>query len=162
MNKTYKIRQIKTGEENQIYKLVKPIFDKFVAPAFSSEGIEEFLKVIRSEAVKDRLKQGNRKILFAEKINSGEIVGMIEFRNFNHISIFFVKSKLQGQGIGNSLLARCINICKKTNKGLKKITVHSSPNAVEIYKKFGFIKIGKGWVQQHNGISFVKMKLLIK
>ena len=162
MNKTYRIRQIRKGEEKQVYKLVKPIFDKFVAPAFSSEGIEEFLKVIHSKAVKDRLKEGNRKILFAENIKTGEILGIIEVKNFNHISIFFVKSKLQKQGIGNNLLTRCINICKRKNKDLKKITVHSSPNAVEIYKKFRFKKIGKGEVQQKNGIKFIKMKLIIE
>lgn len=162
MNKTFKIRQIKKGEETKIFKLVKPIFDKFVAPTFSSEGIQEFLKIIKTEAVKDRIKEGNRKILFAEEIKSGKIIGILEFKNFNHISIFFVKSKYQGLGIGNSLLSRCMSICKRNNKDLKKITVHSSPNAVEIYKKFGFKKIGKGEVRQHNGIKFVSMKLIIK
>ena len=79
----------------------------------------------------------------------------------NHISIFFVKSKYQGKGIGKNLLKRCISMCKRNNKDLKKITVHSSPNAVEIYKKLGFTKIGKGMVQEMNGIRFVGMKIVI-
>ena len=46
MNRRYRIRQIKKGEEEG-----------------KEEGKEEFLKIIRPEAIKDRLKKGNRKIL---------------------------------------------------------------------------------------------------
>ncbi|MBI5413890.1 GNAT family N-acetyltransferase [Candidatus Peregrinibacteria bacterium] len=162
MNTPYNIRRLKKGEEHEMQKLIKTVFSKFVAPGFSQEGIAEFLKVITPESIRDRLKKGNRIIFVTEEEKTKKIIGAIEIRDFNHISLFFIHSKFQKKGIGKTLLKKCIDICKKKNANLTKITVHASPNAVAAYEKFGFQKIGKGGIREKNNIRFMKMKFVLK
>jgi len=159
MNQTYTIRQLRKDEAHKLQKVIKPVFTQFVAPIFSAEGIQYFLHELRPTKVQERFTRSNRVALVAETISRAHIVGVLEIKNYAHISLFFVKSKLQGQGIGRALLQRCIALCKRKNPQLKKITVCASPNAVEIYRKLGFSIVGKGKVQQKQGLRFVKMKL---
>jgi ribosomal protein S18 acetylase RimI-like enzyme len=156
-----KIRKLKKGEESQVKKIVKPTFDKQVAYSMTEEGIKEVYRIIQPEDIKERLKDyKNRFILVAEDTEKKKLVGVIEGRDFDHISVFFVDIKYQKQGIGRKLVEKMISICRKNNPDLKKITVNSSINAVSAYEKLGFVKVGKGIVKEKNGIRFVQMKLV--
>lgn len=72
------------------------------------------------------------------KLVDDEIKGYILIKEFWNIAHLFVSPKVQRQGFGVKLLKEGVEICKKFNdKGF--IRVNSSRNAVEFYKKMGFI-----------------------
>ena len=146
-------RAMKAGEEQQVCDLVVRVFSDFVAPLYSPEGIQEFLTYAADpNQLRDRL-LANRFVLVVEL--EGRITGAIEMRNCDHISLFFVDSQLQRKGIGRELWHRALDTCLTNQPALSKITVHSSPNAVDAYQKLGFQ--AEGSEQTINGIRFVPM-----
>lgn len=143
------IKESKKEEIDEILKLVLRSFMKYVAPTYTKEGIEEFKKFISNENAISTLK-------FYTAYENDELLGTIVTRENNtHISLFFIDEKYIGKGIGKKLY-ECIKLLNET--GL--ITVNSSPYAVEIYKKLGFIATGNE--KTENGIRFTPMKSLIK
>lgn len=138
-----------------IHKLVKTTFDYDVAPDYSSTGIKEFYKYIVPDAIKERLAHKHFILLAKDH----EIpIGLIEIRNNDHISMFFIIPEYQKKGIGKQLLNQSILRIKK-EENVDSLTVNSSPNAAEAYKKMGFVVTH---VQKEiNGIRFIPMKLKI-
>ena len=146
---------MEAGEEQQVCDLVVRVFTDFVAPLYSPEGVHEFLTYAADpDRLRDRL-QANHFVLVAEL--QERIVGAIEIRNNDHISLFFVDGESQRKGIGKELWRRALDICLANRPGLSKITVHSSPNAVAAYRRLGFQ--AEGPEQTVNGIRFVPMAL---
>ncbi|HEX8965551.1 MAG TPA: GNAT family N-acetyltransferase [Patescibacteria group bacterium] len=139
-----------------IYTLVSDVFDQFVAPNYIEEGNQEFYKYLDKNAVNNRL-QNNHFIILCKA--RGKVVGLIEVRNLNHVSMLFVNAAYQGRGIAKQLLSRALEICKKQDPQLKEVSVHSSPNSVVIYEKLGFVKVKEE--QIINGIRFTPMILKI-
>ena len=87
-------------------------------------------------------------IIYAAFIEN-KIVGVLAMRE-SHISLFFVNKNYHRQGVGRSLF----KVIKEDYRG-KKITVNSSPYAVNIYKKLGFA--AKDHEQVTNGIRYTPM-----
>jgi len=50
---------MKPGEETVVIDLVLEVFDEFVAPQYANEGLTEFKKYARADALSDRLKDEN-------------------------------------------------------------------------------------------------------
>lgn len=149
--------EIKPGEENSVIDLVLRVFSEFVAPLYSQEGITEFKKTARADALRDRLRSGNI-VLLAKSGQS--IIGVLEIRGNSHISLLFVDKYYQCQGIAKELLQRSIEICKiRKSQDLHIITVNSSPNAIGAYKKIGFKAIGDETIT--NGIRFFPLELTV-
>jgi predicted GNAT family N-acyltransferase len=123
---------------------------------YSEEGIKEFHRYIDPDRLAKR-SSTNHFVLVAEL--GSDIVGMIEVREYNHISLLFIVREYQGQGIGRALLNEAIRICIQEKDGISKVTVHSSPNSVEAYKHFGFEALETERVE--NGIRYVPMKLRV-
>jgi GNAT superfamily N-acetyltransferase len=149
---TYRI--MKQGEETAIVDLVLRVFAEFIAPQYSLEGIAEFKKFACTNALADRFRAGNL-IVLAE---SGQgIIGVIEIRENDHIAMLFVERSHQRKGIAKELLLRSIEICRKRNPDINRITVNSSPNAFDAYQKMGFT--GDRDEKVVNGIRFIPMEL---
>ena len=127
-------------------------FSEFVAPDYKSEGVVEFSKYVSPQLMRRRL-ANNHFVLLAT--DEEYFMGIIEVRNYNHISLLFVKKKYQGQGIAKGLLEMAINKCREYNVNLELIEVNSSPFAVGIYEKLGFVKVNAEQVK--NGIRFTSM-----
>jgi hypothetical protein len=89
----------------------------------------------------------------------GCILGAIEVRNFDHVSLFFINGHSQRKGIGRRLWRRALDACLAGLPDLARVTVHSSPNAVEAYKTRGLQ--AEGPEQTVNGIRFVPMALAL-
>lgn len=150
-------RPMKPGEEACVVDLILRVFTKFVAHQFSQEGIAEFKKFIRSDALSERMRAGNI-MLLAE--SGHKIIGFIEVRENNHIALLFVESLYQCRGVGKELIRRSIKICKSRKPELHRITVNSSPNAYNAYQKYGFIATDDEKVK--NGIRFIPMALILE
>jgi len=147
---------MRPGEEDEVCGLVGRVFKAFVAPHFSQEGVDEFLRYVEPTAMTARA-GANHFVLVAEL--TGKIVGAIEVRNWQHISLLFVDGPLQRQGVARELFCRALETCMGHTQGLRQITVNSSPNAVGAYERLGFQSLGPE--QTVNGIRFVPMSIAI-
>ena len=122
MATTIKNIKLKKNRYREAIDLAWEVFQEYEAPDYSKEGIESFYNSIHSE-------EYIRQLEIFGAFENEELVGMMATRNNgNHIALFFVKSKYQNKGIGRQLFQR---ICLENISG--KITVNSSPYALEIY-----------------------------
>jgi len=86
-------------------------------------------------------------------------VGMIEIRDYNHISLLFVDKEFQGEGIARELFTEALKICKLKDKSIVKIYVHASPFSIPVYQKLGFQKTGD--MQEQFGIKYLPMERVV-
>ena len=149
-------RPIKADDEEQAIDIVSTTFSEFVAPGFSDEGIAEFFKYANADAFRERAR-ANHFTIVAQK--SRDLIGLIEMRDNNHISLFFVRKQYQNMGVGKSLFKMAQKTCLKNRPDLEKMTVNASPNSVPAYEKMGFAC--DNTEQCVNGIRFVPMSLII-
>ncbi len=152
VGKELTFRTIQSGEETKVCQLVMESFHEFVAPDYSAGGNSEFSKYVKPQSIPQRL-TNNHFILVA--LDKEIFTGMIEVRNYNHISLLFVKKEYHHQGIAKKLLQIAIDKCRKCNPDLALIDVDSSPFAVTIYEKMGFLKVDTEQVK--TGIRFTPM-----
>ena len=147
---------MKSGEQAAVVDLVLRVFTEFVGSQYSQEGVAEFKKFASADALADRFRAGN---LFLLAESAQRIIGAIEMREDSHIALLFVEKSLQRKGIARELLQRSIEICRKRNPDIRKITVNSSPNAFAAYQRIGFKAIEKEQLQ--NGMRFIPMELVL-
>lgn len=126
--------------------LVWEVFLEYEAPEYSENGVNEFRKSINDEAYWQQLS-------FYGAYLDDTLVEVIATRNGGaHIALFFVYGKYHNQGIGRKLFETA-----KSNCTFAKMTVNSSPYAVEIFEKLGFCRVSAEQVV--NGIRFTPMEL---
>lgn len=146
-------RGIDHGDIAETVRLMEEVFNDFIAPGYDPKGIEEFLHYIRGSAIALRLKRNHFMRVAA---TSKQIVGVIEVRNYHHISLLFVKREFQRQGIATVLMQQAIAVCLREEPELKSITVHSDPQALPAYEAMGFQVTGSERLD--NGIRYVPMR----
>lgn len=150
------IREMYRGEEAGAMELVKEVFTKFVAPNFVPLGIKQFMKYIEPRALKRRLLTGDYTLFLAE--DGGRIVGVLELRDYEHISLLFVAESYQGKGLARSLFNHIRIRIAVGHPGQRVISVNASPNALQTYEKLGFKQIGPE--EEISGIRFIPMEFL--
>ena len=154
MNEQIRIRTLEEDEIAQAHALVSAVFDEFVAPLFSDEGIRELKAFIAPHKLMERLKTNS--FMLAAEIG-GELVGVIGVRDWNHVFLLFIRGDQQGKGIAKSLLAESLQRCQEAKPDLATVTVNSSPNAVGAYRRMSFIPTSEE--QLTNGIRYIPMML---
>ncbi len=137
-----------------VHDLIRSVFLTDIAPHYASEGQEEFLRYVTPDALHARRKMNHFALV---AVWNGEIIGVIEIRDHSHLSLLFVGTCHQGQGLGRELLHRSMTICLKNRVDVLTLTVHASPNAVSIYEKLGFRQLHPEQVS--HGIRFTLMEL---
>ena len=139
------IRTITKSGLPEALDLVWQVFQEFEGPDYSQEGVDEFKRYIDGQMI-------DMTMTMCGAFENEELLGVIATRSEGeHISLFFVKKETHGQGIGKRLFEHILPLCKN---GF--ITVNSSPYAIKIYRKLGFIEIDTEQVT--NGIRYVPMK----
>ena len=78
-------RRMERGDEKQVFTFIEEVFNQFVAPEFTQEGIEEFMKYIQPDALVNHLKSNHFGILASV---GSEIIGVIVLRDYNHVALF--------------------------------------------------------------------------
>ncbi|WP_371372763.1 GNAT family N-acetyltransferase [Sporomusa aerivorans] len=129
------VGNIKLNEIDKAQTLIKSVFDKYIAPGYSPEGIRHFYEFITLEAIISRLI--TKSFMLAARTEN-EIIGVAEIRDYSHISLLFTAEAYHGNGVARTLIRTAIDKCLQKNKELKSITVKASPYAVPIYEKLGF------------------------
>lgn len=137
--------------------LIKSLFDEFIAEDYSAEGIENFYKRISSQSILERVKSGSFINVFK---SCNEIIGYIELSGINHIYLLFVKKDCQKRGIARQLIDSAIIHIQNTNSFVTDITVNSTFNSLDFYKKIGFKKMAD--FQYKSGITTFPMRLVIE
>lgn len=150
----YSYRFMSDEEVTVVCQLVNSVFDRSVAPLYTKKGRRNFREYADQEAMSSRVRSDHFVLL---AIGDGRIAGVIEVRDHRHVSLLFIEPDQQGRGLGRELLRRAQEICRSADPGLGEITVNSSPNAVEIYKRMGFESTGNE--QDINGVRSTPMRL---
>lgn len=146
----FKIERAKINDIEEISDLVKRIYLKYNSKIDSEEGINNILTFMSKENMRLRFYIEGALMLVARDKNN-KIVGAIELKNFEHISLFFVDDKYFKFGIGKKLFEEVKNILK-----LEKYSVNASDYGLEFYKKLGFVQITDS-IKIENGVHFYPM-----
>jgi predicted GNAT family N-acyltransferase len=146
------IENLRKEEIMEFSKLTDEVFDEFVGMDYSDEGKKTFKEYIKEQAIIERI---NKNEFFTAKYKN-KIIGIMEIRNKDHISLFFVLKEFHGKGIGRKLFAYYIKIIKQNDIGIKSITVNSSFYGEKVYKALGFIKTQEA--QEKDGIKYIPME----
>ena len=150
------VSELSINEIPSYARLIRAVYDEIVAIDYSDEGNQTFYNFISEDAILQRLKNGN--LMVCAKIN-GEIVGAHEIRDINHIALFFVKIQYQEKGIGKELFKYSLKLIKKKYPEINNVTVNSSPFALKIYNRLGFIKTSD--IKEKDGIKFYQMEYIM-
>lgn len=142
-DKMISIRKLESEEYQEALDLAWSVFLRFEAPEYSKEGIEEFRNSLKNP-------EFVRKLTFFGAFEKRKLIGVLAMRPPQHISLFFVKEEYHGRGIGRKLFEGM-----KQEYGKVEFTVNSSPYAVAIYKKLGFIPTDTEQIT--NGIRYTPM-----
>ena len=148
------IDELKTDDIDFVSNLVDSVFDEFVGKDYSEEGNNSFKDYIKPQNILNRYIEKSSQFIIANY--GSEIIGILEIKNKDHISLFFIKKKYQGKGIGKKLFGYYLRIIKNENPEIKTITVNSSIYAEKIYSRMGFIKSGE--IQEKDGIKYIPME----
>lgn len=133
--------------------LIWSVFLEFEGPEYTEEGINEFKKTIDFNSILEKVK-ANQVILWGCFLE-GTLAGVLGIRDKTHICLLFVRKELHKQGIAKGLFQKMKEICEIESPAAK-ITVNSSPYAVQIYRRLGFSATDKE--QTVNGIRFTPME----
>ncbi|HBC87999.1 MAG TPA: hypothetical protein DCZ94_13695 [Lentisphaeria bacterium] len=145
------------GEAEAASQLVMETFRTHVAPCYTQQGVDEFAKYAKADCIQER--HGHVHQTWTAKIGN-VIVGVLEIRFPDHISMLFVSANHQARGIGRSLMDRAMIQLLSASPDIRELTVHSSSNAIPTYRKFGFKECGG--IQEKNGIKFQPMTMVLK
>ena len=168
IDETLTYRPLSAQDILEVSELVARIFNEFVAPEYSSEGVQQFHRYIQPSAFQARAQTNHFSLISLEQdkktnhfslisLEQDKIVGVIEMRGHNHVSLLFVAPEFQRRGIAKELLRRALQICRANEPRLSEISVNSSSYAVPIYERLGFRRAGERQVR--NGIGFLPMVL---
>ncbi|MBZ0301347.1 MAG: GNAT family N-acetyltransferase, partial [Anaerolineae bacterium] len=129
-------RRMQPDDAPAVSKLVLRTFRTYVAPDYRAEGVETFSRFVQPDVLAERLKAG---ALGWVALADRTVVGMIEMRSLSHVTLLFVDGAYQRRGISRELLRIALDHCREVNPGLRQVTVNSSPYALEIYRRMGFV-----------------------
>lgn len=141
------IRRLTASEKSNAVTLVWEVFQEFEAPGYSPEGVDTFHRIIHTPETINRLEMYGA-------FEGQKLTGVLATRSSGtHISLFFVHSEHLRQGIGSKLFRHLTS-----NSTVEKITVNSSPYAVEVYHRMGFTDTDKELLT--DGIRYTPMEYI--
>ena len=139
------VRKIGKEQLDEALGLVWEVFLQFVAPDYSEEGVKSFRDFMKSEEMIASLE-------FFGAYEKQELRGVIATNeNRKHICCFFVDPEFHRRGIGTRLWEHL-----KHQSAQQTITVNSSPFAVPIYRRLGFVPTASE--QLADGIRYTPMQ----
>ena len=141
---TYPVRRLWDDEIPDALALIWRVFLQFEAPEYPAEGVAAFRASLEDE---ERI----RSMTFYGAFDSKTLVGVLCTRAPQHIAGFFVDAAYHRRGIGRSLFE-----AMRRDYDRQVFTVHSSPYAVEIYRRLGFVSTQGEQIT--NGLRYTPMR----
>ena len=148
------IRPMEISRLEEAFQLIWDVFQKFVAPDYSKEGINAFYEqFIIGEKFRN-------KFLLGEEIMYGaydedRLIGVLSISKKNTVSCVFVDEAYHHMGVGRKLFSLVISQLR--SRGAMCIRLNASPYAEKFYHSLGFIDIGEK--SSYNGIVYTPMEL---
>jgi GNAT superfamily N-acetyltransferase len=131
----YQIRQATAEDILPALDLALCVFMEYDSPDYGPEHTERMRLAIEERiANTDIYLPGNRLMFVA--LDDKKVIGIIETYGNNRISLMFVDSDYQRQGVATDLMSRMA--CELKMSGFDQIVLNSSPNGLLFYKHFGF------------------------
>lgn len=140
----YPVRRLSSEEIPQALALCGRVFEAFDAPDEPPEGAAAF-----RDSLADR--ERTRSIDFYGAFDRERLVGVLCMRAPRHIAGFFVEGDYHRRGIGRRLFE-----AMRRDYTEQSFTVHSSPYAVEVYRRLGFVPTAAE--QLCGGIRYTPMR----
>lgn len=156
MMSTIQYEKYQSGQEEQVYQLIKRVYDEFVAADYTEAGNLFFYDWIEPRRIAER-QQHQASLLVAR--DGSAVIGMIEMRDNNTISLLFVDKDYQGRGIARQLVDHALTMCLQGDPKPAQLFVHASPFSIPVYLKLGFTATDV--MQEEHGIKFLPMKMTI-
>jgi predicted GNAT family N-acyltransferase len=153
----YKIQPYREGQEQDISKLIKKVYDEYVALDYTENGNQFFYDWITPEKIADR--QVVQINLLVATIDT-KIIGMVEIRENKNVSLLFVDKNYHGKGIARELFKTALEVCFSRDMQLDRFYVHASPYSIPVYERLGFKASGK--IQEEHGIKYLPMEMNLK
>lgn len=148
------VKLLSDCEIDSALKLIWEVFQEFVAPFYTTEGITNFYHMfIQSEEFRNKFRIGQQRG-YGMFVND-ELAGVVSVSASYHMSCLFVKGKYHKQGIGTKLLEAVVEECRRN--GVPKIELNASPYAVPFYHYMGFRDVGEQ--TSYKGIVYTPMEL---
>ncbi|MBU4542081.1 MAG: GNAT family N-acetyltransferase [Firmicutes bacterium] len=153
------IKKIDNTDLAAAVELANQVFYEFIADGYTDEGRQTFTDYLdfKLEEMAEDLETGHKTLWGYYK--DDRIVGVIGTRDCFHVSLMFVDKKYHQQGIARALFEMVLADLKRQQPKPFELTVNSSPYAVAVYQRFGFVATATE--QVNKGIRFVPMKLKV-
>lgn len=136
MEDLYPVLPLSARVAPAISTLALNAFDRFIAPEYSKEGRDAFKRYAATEAIRFRLETGE--VAFGA-FDGPSLVGVLEMRGTSHISLLFVSPSHHRRGIARALIGAAMSHGRERDPTMRRVTLNSSPYAVEVYRKLGFV-----------------------
>ena len=131
----YKVSSIIEICRYEFYSFALRVFMEYDSQDYGPEHTERMrLSIEERIANLDIYLSGNRLMFVA--LDDKKVIGIIETYGNNRISLMFIDSEYQRQGIATKLMRRMVYELKI--RGFDKIVLNSSPNGLLFYRHFGF------------------------
>ena len=117
-------------------------------------GAEAFMSTIAPEALAECIDSTEYIYLVAEA--DGDLAGAAALRRPSHLYHLFVAGEFQGRGVAR-LLWDTLRSAAEALGNDGEFTVNSSPGALAVYERFGFVRTGPE--ARTHGIEYVPMAL---
>lgn len=146
-----RIRPMSDADIALVAALLESLAREHIVHEFEPQAKELFLTKNNENSIREFVTQGFR--YHVAELND-RIIGFVGVRDNNHLYHLFVAKEFQRQGLGRQLWnvarAECL---AAGNPG--RFTVNSSNNAVAIYERLGFLRVGP--VQNRDGVLYNPM-----
>ena len=140
----YPVRRLAPEEYPAALELCWRVFLEFEAPEYSPEGVAAFRASLDDE-------ERTRRLDFYGAFDGEKLVGVLCMRAPQHIGGFFVDAAYHRRGIGRRLFEAMRQDYEK-----QVFTVNSSPYAVEVYRRLGFVPTDTE--QLTDGLRYMPMR----
>lgn len=151
------IRPVEACELADAFGLIWRVFQEFVAPDYSQEGIDSFYSLyVAGTAFRENFADG-RETMLGAFINQ-RLAGVLSISQTNVISCLFVEGNYHRMGIGKKLFGAALTVLQA--RGAPEVRLNASPCAVPFYHALGFKDIGGQ--ASHHGIIYTPMRLLLQ
>lgn len=157
MKAEIEIKMIDSSELEKGFALIWKVFQEFVAPDYTEEGIKTFYEqFINGQKFRDKFISG-AEIMYGAYI-CDKLVGVLSLSQHNTVSCVFVDGDYHRMGVGKELFSFMIQ--KLKNREIRKIKLNASPYATPFYHFLGFKDTG---IQSsYNGIVYTPMELILE
>ena len=140
----YPVRRLAPEEIPAALELCWQVFLQFEAPEYPAEGVAAFRASLDDE-------ERTRRLDFYGAFDGEKLVGVLCMRAPQHIGGFFVDAAYHRRGIGRRLFEAMRQDYEK-----QVFTVNSSPYAVEVYRRLGFVPTDTE--QLTDGLRYMPMR----